>query len=150
VRTDTPEAQHRRQAVASTREEIAGTLFQYGWAYDMRSYDLFEEVFTSDAVFSFEIAGADPFPPFEGREAVIEMLRGTREGQDDQRRHFFSNMFFEDVNEDRANVRTYLTLCATKDGVLEAVATGYYRDEVVREGAGWRISRRHLALDKPF
>ena len=45
---------------------------------------------------------------------------------------------------------SYLVLISIKDGELNVISSGVYRDSVVRDGDAWRITLRNLHLDLPY
>ena len=120
------------------------------WAYDEARLDVMEACFTPDARMTVQIADAAAIGPFEGRPAVLELVRGSLAAQRDQRRHVISNVFFESEDTDTAIVLSTLTLLATADGQITVLSAGVYRDHVVRGPDGWRFRERSLALDRGY
>lgn len=117
------------------------------YAYDERDLAMLEDCFSADARFSMRIAQGDLVGPFEGRDAIMGLMKGAMETQTDVRRHLISNIFFEDA-ADQATVVSNLTLVATENGEIRLLSAGVYRDTVVEEGGCWRVLARHLDLDK--
>ncbi|MEL7045169.1 MAG: nuclear transport factor 2 family protein [Pseudomonadota bacterium] len=135
---------------ADDKHAILELLARSAYAYDERKLDMLEACFTQDAAFSIQIAGApELMGPFEGREAIMGLYRGSLEAQTDVRRHVVSNVLFESEG-DEPEVVSYLTLFATEDGAAKLLCTGVYRDQVQRKSDGWAIHRRHLDLDSPY
>jgi 3-phenylpropionate/cinnamic acid dioxygenase small subunit len=95
------------------------------------------------------IAGGDMVGPFEGRDAVMDLLAGSMKEQTDVRRHVISNIFF-DSNSTDITVVSNLTLIATENGESKLLTTGVYYDIVVEESDSWCISKRHIDLDKAY
>ena len=129
--------------------EIHELLSRAAYAYDERDMDMLESCFAADASLSMRIADGDLIGPFEGREAIMGLMRGSMDEQTDVRRHVVSNLFFL-ATGDRPEVVSNLTLFATENGEIQLLSAGLYRDEVVREGKAWVIVRRHIDLDKPY
>ena len=119
------------------------------YAYDERDMDMLERCFAQGASFSMRIAGGDPVGPFEGREAIMELMSGSMKEQNDVRRHVISNIFFDD-SQAQPTVVSNLTLIATENGESQLLTSGVYYDSVVEEGGSWCISRRHIDLDKAY
>ena len=119
------------------------------YAYDQRDLDLLESCFDIDAVMSMRIAGGDLIGPFEGRDAIMQLMKNSMAEQTDVRRHVVSNIFFESTGEQPV-VISNLTLLSTQGGVASLLATGIYRDTVVEEGGSWRLHSRHLDLDSTY
>lgn len=135
---------------ADDKLAILELLARSAYAYDERKLDLLEGCFTEDAAFSIKIAGVDELVgPFEGREQIMGLYRGSLEKQTDVRRHVVSNAFFES-DGDEPVVLSYLSLFATENGEAKLLCTGVYRDRLRRGAGGWEIHRRHLDLDSPF
>jgi|TARA_B110000902_G_scaffold266898_1_gene356757 3-phenylpropionate/cinnamic acid dioxygenase small subunit len=119
------------------------------FAYDVRDMKMLKASFSNDASFSMRIAGGDMVGPFEGRDAVMDLLAGSMKEQTDVRRHVISNIFF-DSNSTDITVVSNLTLIATENGESKLLTTGVYYDIVVEESDSWCISKRHIDLDKAY
>lgn len=132
------------------RNQINDVLSRYSWGYDENQLDVIGECFTSDAVFSMRIADGDLIGPFEGREAILGLMKSSLESQTDQRRHVTTNVFLESEDEGAAQVVSYLTLIAVADGALNVLSSGWYRDAFVLDSGAWRIRDRFLQLDLPY
>ena len=128
-------------------QELMGRV-QYG--LDMRDVDMLAACFASNAEFTMNIAGGDLIGPFENRDGIMKLMTGSMEQQTDQRRHNVSNLFFEAEGDKAAVVISNLTLYGTENGVCRLIATGVYRDSVVRGKDGWQLAHRHLDLDLPY
>lgn len=124
-------------------------LSRAAYAYDVRDMKMLERCFAKDARFSMRIAGGDLIGPFEGRDAIMELMTGSLNEQTDVRRHVISNIFFDDSSPE-TTVVSNLTLMATEKGEIQVLTTGVYRDTVVEEGGIWCISQRHIDLDKAY
>ncbi|MGE4428438.1 MAG: nuclear transport factor 2 family protein [Solirubrobacteraceae bacterium] len=133
------------------RLAILDLFSDYAWANDTGDVGLLGELFTADATFQITIAGVDePFGPYESRDAIVEFMGGAWKAQTDQRRHVIVNHRFENEQDDRVDVRAYLSLHVTDGGKLQVTSAGVYRTTVVRDGDRWRLSALDLALDAPF
>lgn len=132
------------------KQDIQELLARSAWAYDTARLDVMESCFRSDAQMRMQIAGGDIVGPFDGRVAVLDLIRGSIEAQTDQRRHVISNVFYESQSTDEAVVVSNLTLLATADGEIAVLSAGLYRDTVVREADGWQFRERFLTLDRPY
>ncbi|QEC50538.1 nuclear transport factor 2 family protein [Baekduia soli] len=132
------------------RNAVAELLSKYAWAMDSGNFELLGDVFTQDAGFSIDIAGTQAIEPITGRDAIVEFIRSTVSGQQDQRRHVISNQRFASEGADDAVVTSTLTLNVITDGVLEVKATGVYTSAVVLEDGTWRISDLNIGLDTAF
>lgn len=119
------------------------------YAYDQRDLDLLESCFDVDALMSMRIAGGDLIGPFEGRDAIMQLMKSSMAEQTDVRRHVVSNIFFESTGEQPV-VISNLTLLSTQGGVASLLATGIYRDTVVEAGGSWRLRARHIDLDSTY
>ena len=119
------------------------------YAYDERDLAMLEDCFAEDASFTMRIAGGDLVGPFEGREAIMGLMRGSMEEQSDVRRHIVSNIFFDD-SSDAITAVSNLTLVATENGEIQLLSAGLYRDTVIEQQGTWRVLRRHIDLDKSY
>ena len=127
--------------------EILGRL---GWAYDTGDLDYIERMYTKDGRFTVTIAGMGQVGDYRGIDVIMGLYRGSKATQDDQRRHVVSNIFFTDDTATSATVFSYLTLHATKGGVLKTLSAGCYTDKFVLVGGAWCIHHRDLVLDAPY
>lgn len=124
-------------------------LSRAAYAYDERDMTALEESFAPGASMSLRVAGGDLVGPFEGRSAIMELMRGAMAQQKDVRRHVVSNIFFEDGGEHPVAMSN-LTLVTTLDGKANILATGIYRDELVQDDGAWRILTRHVEMDSAY
>jgi 3-phenylpropionate/cinnamic acid dioxygenase small subunit len=124
-------------------------LSRSAYAYDERDMETLEGGFAAEACMSMRIAGGDLIGPFEGRPAILELMRNSMAQQSDVRRHVVSNIFFEEDGNNPVAISN-LTLIATLEGKAEMLATGIYRDELTEDGGVWRILKRHVELDSAY
>jgi hypothetical protein len=128
------------------RDTVEQLFSTYAWAMDARSFELFDDVFTSDASFVVSIAGGDTYGPFEGRDAVVEFVGGTTAAQTDQRRHVIVNVRTD--GPDRATA--LLSLHVVDGGVLTVKSCGVYTVGLADEDGATKFSSMDLALDLGF
>lgn len=117
--------------------------------YDLKDLDGLMACFAPDATMAVRIVDENA-GSFVGREAIREMMRNTIQVQTDVRRHVISNVLFEESDDERARVVSYLTLLATENGELRVLATGTYRDVVVHTEGQWLLAERDLHLDRSY
>lgn len=129
---------------------ISGMLGKGGWAYDAPDVDYLADMFTEDGRFELSITGVGDVGPFEGRAAIRKLYEDSLAAQTDQRRHVVTNIFFEDETDTSVTAVSYLVLISIKEGKLEVISSGVYRDSVVLDGDAWRITLRNLQLDLPY
>lgn len=132
------------------KQTITEMLGKGGWAYDTPDVDYLADMFTEDGRFALTIDGVGPVGPFEGRAAIRKLYEDSLASQSDQRRHVVTNIFFEDDTDDSVTAVSYLVLISIKDGALNVISSGVYRDSFVRDGDQWRIAERDLHLDLPY
>lgn len=135
-------------SISSVRNEIENTLNRYALGYDDGDLAMVANTFTSDAVLTLRVADGDLAGPFEGRDAIVNMMREASHSQNDQRRHVTSNVIIG-VDGDHVESTSYLTIFSAQDGKLTALSTGKYEDVLVHTESGWQLSKRHIALDLP-
>jgi 3-phenylpropionate/cinnamic acid dioxygenase small subunit len=125
------------------REQIRETITRYAHYVDGGRFDELVELFATDGV--LEVEGE---PAHRGRDAIRAFVTGT--GRDlaaatgaPRIRHHVSNLLIELAGPDRARARCYF-LAVTDRGVDH---WGRYRDDLVREGAGWLFAQRNVRTD---
>lgn len=119
------------------------------YAYDERDMDQLRAGFAEHATMSMRIAGGELIGPFNGRDAIMQLMENSMAQQTDVRRHVVSNIFFEDDGEHPVVVSN-LTLVATENGAAALLATGVYRDTVIEKNGAWHILQRHIELDSAY
>ena len=130
---------------------IMETLNSYAWGYDQNDMQLMGNSFTEDAFLSMEKANGEVYEPSVGRDAIVTMLGDIRKSQSDQRRHCISNFIFNKIDENSAQVISYLVVTAAENNELKLATSGKYTDELVKEKDGqWRIKKKHIFLDVSF
>ncbi|MGK2925075.1 MAG: nuclear transport factor 2 family protein [Lysobacterales bacterium] len=127
-------------------EVLARTVF----GLDQRDPAMIEVCFTEDARFILEIKDADAIPPFEGREAIMELMVDSMTAHREDRRHLVSNIFVEAISAAEARVVSTLTAFRAEHGKISIMTSGVYRDQLRKVDGEWRIALRHLALDVAF
>ena len=72
---------------ASDKLAIHELLSRAAYAFDERNLDMLEQCFTPDASMLVNIADGTTYGPFDGREAIMGLLKGALDAQTDTRRH---------------------------------------------------------------
>ncbi|MGH3732025.1 MAG: nuclear transport factor 2 family protein [Acidimicrobiales bacterium] len=137
-------------ASGSDREEIRECIYRYGWGFDERDVERLRDCFTSDAVWIGNIMGIDTVGPYAGRDEIMAFLSDFWTVQTDQRRHFFTNIIFDDVAATRASAQAYFLLTAASSATMTPMTTGPYRFEMMKHDGAWRIQRLLAGFDAPF
>jgi hypothetical protein len=126
----------------AARERIRDTLARYNWSGDSLRLDELALAFCDDGV--LEIKGEEPL---QGRDAIVERLRGVPveqvEGVRRIVRHNVTNTRFVELRPDGALVASYFTV-VTELGLDHY---GRYRDTFVPVGAEWLIRHRLVSTD---
>nr|WP_208411030.1 nuclear transport factor 2 family protein [Mycolicibacterium fluoranthenivorans] len=113
-------------------------MIRYATGIDRRDWPLFRTVFTADCALDYGEIGA-----WNGVDAVTEFMVLAHAGAG-HTMHRLSNMAIT-VTGDTAIARTYLdALILAADNASGVSAIGFYDDELVRTGDGWRIARRRF------
>ncbi len=135
----------------SARGDIENTFHRWALAYDENDPDAMEACFTKDAVLTMRIGDGDLVGPFDGRDAIMGLMRDSLASQTDQRRHITTNIIIRREDEQSAETESYLTLIAVENGQIRVLSSGKYQDTLVAEDDGvWRLRSRHIALDLPY
>ena len=118
--------------------------------FDLHDTDGLEACFCEDARMLVNIAGGETFGPFEGRDSIMELMRGSLEAQKDRRRHIICDVFFESEDDNEATVVSTLVVSSVDNDEISLVTSGVYRDLVRKVGSDWLIADRHVDLDRMF
>ena len=122
----------------SEREEIIQLINLYGFAMDTRRWDLFDRIFTVDC-------DADYGPTSHWTDlGQFKQDFGTFHELFDATQHQMTNHLVH-VRGDRAAAHTYGSWRLVRQAAGDPPVwdgTGWYDDELVRTGMGWRIARR--------
>jgi hypothetical protein len=125
-------------------------LSRAAYSFDERNMDMLEQCFTADASMLVNITGTGEVGPFQGREAIMQLMTDTLAAQTDVRRHVISNFFFESEGKKVASVVSNLVVFSVENGEINVIISGIYRDDVAKTDGDWRIMHRRLVLDLPF
>jgi hypothetical protein len=125
-------------------------LSRAAYSFDERNMDMLEQCFTADASMLVNITGTGEVGPFQGREAIMQLMTDTLAAQTDVRRHVISNFFFESEGKKVASVVSNLVVFSVENGEINVIISGIYRDDVAKTDGDWRIMHRRLDLDLPF
>jgi len=136
--------------LTSEKLQIQEQLHRAAYALDECEVEMLAAAFAESAEFSMRIAGGDLIGPFVGRTEIMKLMTDSMEQQTDQRRHVISNLFFELLESDTAQVVSNLSLFATENGEITVLTAGVYRDRLVKCNGQWCLQRRHLDLDRPY
>lgn len=135
---------------AKHRLAIHELMSRAAYYFDVNDTDGLEACFCEDARMLVEIAAGETFGPFEGRDSIMELMRGTLEQQKDRRRHIICDVFFESEGNNEATVVSTLVVSSVENDAITLVTSGLYRDLVRKVGPDWLIADRHLNLDRMF
>lgn len=127
----------------SDRLELADLVVRYSAAVDRRAWDLYESLFTPDAVIDYTEAGGIRGAPAEVRAWLEQVMPSFPAYQ-----HLVSNTEL-DIDGDVATGRTMLFNpmgLPTPTGVHVAFVGLWYRDRFVRTPDGWRFAERYEEL----
>lgn len=120
------------------RNEIIGLINLYGFAVDTQCWDLFDRIFTPDVTADFSASAQwRDLASFKRDFAVFH-------DPFDSTQHAMLNHLVHREG-DAAHAFTYgnwRLIRKTVDGDPRWDGTGWYDDELVRTGAGWRIKKR--------
>ena len=130
--------------------EIHELLNRAAYSFDEHDIEMLEDCFAEDATMLVNIADGQVFGPFEGREAIMALLKGTLDAQTDTRRHIISNFVFESTDVEAATVISQIVLVAAENGEIKLITSGIYRDVVRLIDGRWQIADRLLNLELGF
>jgi 3-phenylpropionate/cinnamic acid dioxygenase small subunit len=120
------------------RQDISDVLVRYGTGIDSRDWPLFRTVFTDDCELDYGEIGT-----WHGVDAVVEFMEAAHD-MAGHTLHRITNQAAT-IDGDRATARAYVdAVIMSQDNTSGVNAAGFYDDELVRTGSGWRISRRRF------
>ena len=122
------------------RVDIEELLYRYAWMVDQRRWELMDSVFTPDAMIDYTSTGGQAGPV---REALAWLDRALAGWQFNL--HAISNVCIDFRQSPvRARCQFFAPMGRPDgDGQQEHIVNaGYYYDELVRTGDGWRIAHR--------
>ncbi|MBV9661667.1 MAG: nuclear transport factor 2 family protein [Acidimicrobiales bacterium] len=130
----------------SDHDEIRNLLARLAQVTDTGEIDEYLDCFTADAVLE-----VPPGPPFEGRAALEQRARSTREegrlGPGSHVRHALTTIVVT-VDGDEATSRSVWQLIKVTGSGPELMRIGEYRDRLRRDGDGrWRLANRQLLAE---
>ncbi|MFW0795862.1 nuclear transport factor 2 family protein [Gordonia sp. CPCC 205515] len=131
-----------------TREAIENLINRYSLGYDTADMDGIAACFADDAVFRMTLPGNDPIS-FEGKDAIMALMKQSAETQTDQRRHVNSNLIVHGTDNGVTTTTHYLTLLATENGEIRLLSAGVYRLGIVGDD-DLRLRTLDLELDRPY
>lgn len=120
-------------------EEIKRVHAKYAYHVDSQEWDQVVELFTEDAVADWGGSRGR----FEGKEEIARFFKENVSRSATMLRHMMIQPLIE-VEGDRAKARLYLFSVGTyklPQGDTAMWTQGEYRNELVRQGGRWRISR---------
>jgi 3-phenylpropionate/cinnamic acid dioxygenase small subunit len=118
------------------RMAVADVLVRYATGIDGRDWDLLRSCFTDDVEADYGVIGV-----WHGADEITRWMRETHEPCG-HTLHRITNVAV-DGGGDEASARSYVdALVLFADDRSGTRATGWYDDELVRAGDGWRIARR--------
>jgi 3-phenylpropionate/cinnamic acid dioxygenase small subunit len=118
------------------RQDISDLLVRYATGIDRRDWPLFRTVFTDDCELDYGEIGS-----WRGADAVTDFMDRVH-ALAGHTLHRLTNHAIT-VDGDNATARTYIDgLIMAGDNSSGVNAVGFYDDEIVRTGQGWRIARR--------
>jgi hypothetical protein len=120
------------------REDIVQLINLYGFAMDTQRWELFDRIFTDDVD-----ADYGPTSHWTDRERFKSDF-GSFHALFDATQHVMTNHLVT-ADGDRAHAHTYGSWRLVRHAAGDPPVwdgTGWYDDELVRTGSGWRIARR--------
>lgn len=118
------------------RQDVSEVLVRYATGIDRKEWSLFRTCFTEDCEADYGDIGV-----WDGVDAITDYMTQTH--PDGVRTlHRISNVAVSG-DGDRVTARTYVDVIYVGDDTGRGVnAAGYYDDELIRTGEGWKIARR--------
>lgn len=118
------------------QQDISDVINRFATGIDRRDWPLFRTAFTDDC----HVVMGD-YGTFDGVDAIAGFEEASH-AQAGNTLHRMTNHVI-DVEGDEARARTYVDawiMASDSDSGINAI--GFYDDELIRTGEGWRIARR--------
>jgi hypothetical protein len=113
---------------------------RYNHAIDSGRAEEWAACFTPTGIFNSSVGGAS-----EGKDALVTFAKGFA-AQLPKARHWTNNLVIEGA-PGGAKGSCYLMLLNAGTQPASVIATGLYRDELVKTGSGWLFSKRDVRTD---
>lgn len=125
------------------RLAVSEVLARYCHCLDRGRWDDFRGLFTDDCRLDLsQVIGL-----YEGADGIRGFCE-TMRSLPIVMRHLLTNVVVRGEG-DRATVESYVLAITGPEGGPMSQTTGFYDDELVRQGGAWRIRSRKLTLDVP-
>lgn len=121
-------------------------LARYGMAHDELRFDVLREVFTDDALLEVAKGSGTAFQTVRGGKAIVANFASVLSQQGDQRRHCFTNVLVEHLDEDTAQLLAYGLVSVAEDG-LTLGATVFYQAGLRKMSGQWRFARLFIGME---
>lgn len=128
------------------------TLARYAWGFDENDMEMLADTFTADGTTDGKVRDSEQsWGPAAGREAIVAMLRASREGKTAQGRHTLHTFRYENQTPTTADVHCYILISSAQPAGITLSTAGWYRAAMVKEGDGiWRMADLTAVLDSTF
>jgi 3-phenylpropionate/cinnamic acid dioxygenase small subunit len=126
----------------TSKRDIAEVLVRYASGIDRRDWDLFRSCFTPDCLAEYEGIGT-----WESADAITDFMVAAHAAMG-HTMHRISNMAIDLGEYGRSAVaRCYVDgVLMAPDGQSGLNPIGFYDDQLVLTGDGWRIARRTFTM----
>ena len=127
------------------RAAISDVFHRYALGVDSRDWVLFRSCFTDDVVADFSSIWPDQI--ISGADEWVARAQSLVDGLD-ATQHIITN-HTHDIDGDTARCTSYLQaqhVCKNDLGDSQNILAGYYRYEMIRTAAGWKIKRYSLTI----
>lgn len=122
--------------------EIMAAQTAYGAAIDCREWEWFRDLFTTDVVADYRIADGTKLGTWEGLDAWLEAFIEIHEPLIDTQHMMLSHLAKLDGDRGKAFCYGLIKVRYRAKPQELVTMTGYYDDEVRREGGIWKICKR--------
>lgn len=145
--TETLTDLNKRLARLEDLEAIRQLFIDYGHHLDHCDFDSYGRLFAADGELLL-----GPMGRARGPAAITELMRARLGGSQGNSYHLIANPII-DLQGDRAtSVVTWAAITRGPKGEPALTLYGYHKDQLIREGGGWKFLRRegHIALPSKF
>ncbi|HXY93327.1 MAG TPA: nuclear transport factor 2 family protein [Acidimicrobiia bacterium] len=122
------------------RQDVADVLVRYATGVDRRDWALFRTCFTDDCEADYGDIGV-----WRGVDEITDWMEQSHAACGHTLHRITNQAVWP--SGDGVGARSYVdAIIMNGDNVTGVRAVGYYDDELVRTGDGWKIARRHFTM----
>jgi hypothetical protein len=137
----TVQALSMRVEALEEEKSIMHTLHRYGYCLDYGLEKEWVDLFTHDAMYTFQRADGSPGRSYRGHKELAEFAANHTRAPYKYHKHIVAIPFIT-INGGEAQVETYFARLDTRESGAYISSFGRYKDRLVKQGGHWRFQER--------